>query len=294
MDVLAGVPPSVSFEVAADGSSSSQIVVVNTRPDPVVFKIMTTSPSRYRVKPANGIVDANAQQTVTFVLTGAAVPAAVPAPRDKFQIRVCVASDGITPEQAATWKVPAERVRTQKIKCELVYPAAPAPSGRDESDRRRDESGGAFSATPAPKAASPALPAVSPAPSTPAPATPLSAAKPATPSPPSQAAPPKPAAPTTPPGTAASPKPASATKPPGLAGSTPLPAPAASKPRAAAVPPPLAAGGDLALSWGAHAAAAFAIWHLDALSTWALSGSLSAIVALLAVGLGLAAYAGRC
>ena len=284
MDVLAGVPPSVSFEVAADGSSSSQIVVVNTRPDPVVFKIMTTSPSRYRVKPANGIIDANAQQTVTFVLTGAAVPPAVPAPRDKFQIRVCVASDGITPEQAATWKVPAERVRTQKIKCELVYPAAPA-SGAENAPP---------AASPAPKAASPALPAVSPAPSTPAPATPLSAAKPATPSPPSQAAPPKPSAPTTPPGTAASPKLASATKPPGLAGSTPLPAPAAPKPRAAAVPPPLAAGGDLALSWGAHAAAAFAIWHLDALSTWALSGSLSAIVALLAVGLGLAAFARRC
>ena len=149
MDVLAGVPPSVSFEVAADGSSSSQIVVVNTRPDPVVFKIMTTSPSRYRVKPANGIVDANAQQTVTFVLSGAAVPAAVPAPRDKFQIRVCVASDGITPEQAATWKVPAERVRTQKIKCELVYPAAPA-SGAENAPP---------AASPAPKAASPALPA---------------------------------------------------------------------------------------------------------------------------------------
>uniref|UniRef100_UPI00358E06CD motile sperm domain-containing protein 2 isoform X1 n=1 Tax=Myxine glutinosa TaxID=7769 RepID=UPI00358E06CD len=97
------------------------IVLSNTSTLPVAFKVKTTSPEKYRVKPSSGCIDSS--QTVDILLT--LLSGFEAATQDKFQVIAAeVRPDGPLasgPDAALFWKgVPRAAMMEHRLRCRVV------------------------------------------------------------------------------------------------------------------------------------------------------------------------------
>ncbi|EOD28468.1 hypothetical protein EMIHUDRAFT_204351 [Emiliania huxleyi CCMP1516] len=112
----------VEFVANAGRSCFRTIVLTNDSEDAQLFKVLTTAPTRYRVKPASGSLGAGCSVEVHLVLTPQdAVPDDLAQwAKDKFQIKNLAFSDeGASAEDIANaWKEAApEAVEATRLRC---------------------------------------------------------------------------------------------------------------------------------------------------------------------------------
>ena len=121
----------VEFVANAGRSCFRTIVLTNDSEDAQLFKVLTTAPTRYRVKPASGSLGAGCSVEVHLVLTPQdAVPDDLAQwAKDKFQIKNLAFSDeGASAEDIANaWKEAApEAVEATRLRCSHVHESAPS------------------------------------------------------------------------------------------------------------------------------------------------------------------------
>lgn len=116
---------------AAEGESrtANSISLSNTGGEgasPIAFKVLTTAPSRYRVKPATGLLTAGEALPVQLILTEA-LPADLSVwSRDKFQIKSIAITAGSSAAEA--WKhAQPEQVHQIRIRCTHSHRPNPPP-----------------------------------------------------------------------------------------------------------------------------------------------------------------------
>jgi len=121
----------VEFVAAAGRSCFRTIVLTNDSEDAQLFKVLTTAPTRYRVKPASGSLGAGCSVEVHLVLTPQdAVPDDLAQwAKDKFQIKnLAFPDEGASAEDIANaWKEAApEAVEATRLRCSHVHESAPS------------------------------------------------------------------------------------------------------------------------------------------------------------------------
>jgi len=118
------------------------LTVKNTNPSaPVAFKVRTTAPKRYMVKPGTGAIPIGGSAEVTVFLTLNKEPMKISELRslkDKFQIQeldIPTLPEGTEEQKAETlkilWSSPPPGVRSQKLRCGFNLPAEETPSSPD-------------------------------------------------------------------------------------------------------------------------------------------------------------------
>ena len=80
-------------EITTDKKLASKLHIVNSYNGKIAFKVMTTSPDRYFVKPNYGLVDEGSSQEINIVLLTEHLPKDMKSCKDKFQVLVRPASD---------------------------------------------------------------------------------------------------------------------------------------------------------------------------------------------------------
>lgn len=169
---------------AGEKDSTCHLQLRNTQSDKVLFKIKTTAPKEYCVRPNSGLIEAGAQIEVAVVLQG-------PLPRpiqkkDKFLVQTALCDSDISSSDAAEkWKTVAKEDTFEvKLKCNwnfcdsaaaaaaptvaspAVAPASEAAAaastqGPQGTPRRRQPDSAAAAAAPSSSSAAATLPSSS-------------------------------------------------------------------------------------------------------------------------------------
>ncbi|XP_067116402.1 motile sperm domain-containing protein 2-like [Osmerus mordax] len=111
------------------GSQESEkkclIVLNNVTKNPVAFKVRTTAPNKYRVKPSNSSCEPGTNAEITVSLHGASVPS----PQDRFLIMAAEMeqNSGTVPDQASFWKgIQRNKMMEHRLQCHILEGLQPA------------------------------------------------------------------------------------------------------------------------------------------------------------------------
>eukprot|EP01122_Echinamoeba_exundans_P004909 TRINITY_DN15118_c0_g1_i1.p1 TRINITY_DN15118_c0_g1~~TRINITY_DN15118_c0_g1_i1.p1 ORF type:complete len:291 (+),score=90.90 TRINITY_DN15118_c0_g1_i1:379-1251(+) len=172
----------ISFQAPFGKAPEQRIFLSNPSDDAVAFKIRTTAPKRYCVRPNIGIVPAKEKVEIQVVLSPSKDPVTDYNQRDKFQILSVVVKDALKLEAAnadpnsvrdlfeKTANVPTMK---QKLRCSFKAPpsgsanapaAAPNATAASDAAKKKTTKSVAFEGTgSAATATEPAAPTVEPA-----------------------------------------------------------------------------------------------------------------------------------
>ena len=112
------------------------MTLTNTTGNRVAFKVKTTSPKKYCVRPSSGIVEANSTREVQVILQSQRdYPVSYADCKDKFLVQ-CVTVDATVKEASSDLFEPskAREIRQTKLRVVLVPPAkppSPVPEGNE-------------------------------------------------------------------------------------------------------------------------------------------------------------------
>merc|ERR1711871_1422765 len=101
-------PTELAFKVVPDAYSTKQLRLINRGSSPMAFKIKTTNPKQYFVRPNQGVVpgrgpDNNAQRIVIHVMMGKVAEIPKDKCRDRFLVQYAP-YDGEMPNEKFEWK----------------------------------------------------------------------------------------------------------------------------------------------------------------------------------------------
>lgn len=115
------ISPSESVLFTQEGSDISGIMTLtNVSDQPLTYKIKTTSPEKFRVRPSCGILNPNAVASVNVLLQAGIQPTSII--RDKFLIMSFLLDDGtsLTADITELWKQSdMKKVEQHRLKCIL-------------------------------------------------------------------------------------------------------------------------------------------------------------------------------
>eukprot|EP00029_Vermamoeba_vermiformis_P005521 TRINITY_DN1942_c0_g1_i2.p1 TRINITY_DN1942_c0_g1~~TRINITY_DN1942_c0_g1_i2.p1 ORF type:complete len:295 (+),score=82.88 TRINITY_DN1942_c0_g1_i2:34-918(+) len=119
---------------------NNSIKLTNTSAEALSYKVKTTAPKRYTVKPNTGTILPNESVEVTITLNFTKDPPANPKVADKFQIQ-CIPVADTTADLKTLWsRVPKEQVLKYKLRCYLsAKETAEEHSTRDTIDQSEFE-----------------------------------------------------------------------------------------------------------------------------------------------------------
>jgi len=103
-----------------DGETTGLLTMTNTASCNVAYKIKTTSPDKYRVRPSAGVISADAALNITVhIQSGYSASQLV---RDKFLVMACVIdSDTLTNQQLIeVWKTNEMAVQQHRLRCSVA------------------------------------------------------------------------------------------------------------------------------------------------------------------------------
>lgn len=152
----------IEFLAVKGRSCYRMITLTNDTQEVQLFKVLTTAPARYRVKPASGSLDSGASIDVHLVLTPQdTVPddLALEWGKDKFQIKSLAlshagGSDASTEAVSEAWKAaPADAVEATRLRCSHAH-APPEDGGATSLAEPAPSSPNSAAASPAVKRAS--------------------------------------------------------------------------------------------------------------------------------------------
>lgn len=123
-------PTELAFKVVADAYSTKQLRLFNRGTQPMAFKIKTTNPKQYFVRPNQGIVKDN-EKVVIHVMMGKVSEVPKEKCKDRFLVQSAV-YDGKLPNEKFEWKQhftdPAFKPDEIKLKCSYITTGADEPA----------------------------------------------------------------------------------------------------------------------------------------------------------------------
>lgn len=129
-------PTELSFKFELRKNIPVTMQLTNTTGDRVAFKVKTTSPKKYCVRPSSGIIEGNSTKEVQVILQSQREPPVSYADcRDKFLVQ-CIKVDGSVKEASSELfeASRAREIRQTKLRVVLVPPAkppSPVPEGNE-------------------------------------------------------------------------------------------------------------------------------------------------------------------
>lgn len=134
---LVVTPTELKFRFELRKNIPVTLTLQNPSGDRIAFKVKTTSPKKYCVRPSSGIVEPNASKEVQVIMQAQRdYPPSFAECKDKFLIQCVKASSDateVTPEMFDTTKV--KDIRQSKLRVVLVgppKPPSPVPEGNEE------------------------------------------------------------------------------------------------------------------------------------------------------------------
>ncbi|KAL6781127.1 hypothetical protein ACKKBG_A09935 [Auxenochlorella protothecoides x Auxenochlorella symbiontica] len=136
-------PSELKFRFELKKNTPVTLTLQNPSGDRVAFKVKTTSPKKYCVRPSNGFVEPNSSKDVQVILQAQReMPASLADCKDKFLIQ-CVKLPGSLPEQNEIKEITSDLfdtsrvkdIRQTKLRVVLVAPPrppSPVPEGNEE------------------------------------------------------------------------------------------------------------------------------------------------------------------
>jgi len=122
-ELVFNIPKSVEKQ---NKGVESLLVITNPTDDAIMFKVKTTAPKKYCVKPNAGELPAGKNVTVKVVLQATSVQGSEPC-KDKFLVQTVLKADAKVWEKDAVWKETAkEHFMENKMKCKWEFEGAPA------------------------------------------------------------------------------------------------------------------------------------------------------------------------
>jgi hypothetical protein len=116
------------------------LTLTNVTDERVAFKVKTTSPKKYCVRPSSGIIEPGSTKEVQVIMQPQReAPAAFGDCKDKFQVQ-CAKVDGAAKEVTAEMFEASREVRQTKLRVALVAPAkppSPVPEGSESEPTPR-------------------------------------------------------------------------------------------------------------------------------------------------------------
>ncbi|KAK3153011.1 hypothetical protein QOZ80_2BG0166470 [Eleusine coracana subsp. coracana] len=134
-DLLEVDPPELQFPFVLGKQISCPLRLTNRTKSTVAFKVKTTSPRKYCVRPNNGVVPPRSECTVVVTMQA---PTVVPPDlqcKDKFLVQSVVVSDGLSAKDITSqmfMKEGGNAVEEVKLKVTYVMPPEPASEIAEE------------------------------------------------------------------------------------------------------------------------------------------------------------------
>ncbi|GJM91180.1 hypothetical protein PR202_ga07529 [Eleusine coracana subsp. coracana] len=134
-DLLDVDPPELQFPFVLGKQISCPLRLTNSTKSTVAFKVKTTSPRKYCVRPNNGVVPPRSDCTVVVTMQA---PTVVPPDlqcKDKFLVQSVVVSDGLSAKDITSqvfMKEGGNAVEEVKLKVTYVMPPEPASEIAEE------------------------------------------------------------------------------------------------------------------------------------------------------------------
>jgi len=120
-ELVFDIPKSTEKLKEKDGVTAI-LVITNPTDDAVMFKVKTTAPKKYCVKPNSGELPAGENVTVKVVLQATQFPAGSEVCKDKFLVQTVLKADASVWEKDEVWKK-TDKVHfmENKMKCKWVF-----------------------------------------------------------------------------------------------------------------------------------------------------------------------------
>nr|XP_014352344.1 PREDICTED: motile sperm domain-containing protein 2 isoform X2 [Latimeria chalumnae] len=121
------------FGSKESGERKCLIILNNVTKNPVAFKVRTTAPEKYRVKPSNSSCEAGASLDIVVSLHGGSEAS----PQDRFLVMAAEIDQPVgagTPDLAQFWKeLPRNKVMEHRLRCHVVESNKPAIASFSDS-----------------------------------------------------------------------------------------------------------------------------------------------------------------
>jgi len=127
-------PTEIIFNPPIDKPVTTELKLQNVTQSVVSFKVKTTAPKRYIVRPNTGLIEPGMSHAIKVVLNFAKEEAVGDTIEDKFQIQSVVVNSDTSAEDTnallkTVWaSAPAEAVRKQRLKCTIKTGGATVPA----------------------------------------------------------------------------------------------------------------------------------------------------------------------
>ncbi|WVZ59542.1 hypothetical protein U9M48_009667 [Paspalum notatum var. saurae] len=127
-DLLDVDPPELQFPFVLDKQISCPLRITNKTDRTVAFKVKTTNPRKYCVRPNNGVVPPRSPCTVVVTMQAQTVAPPDLQCKDKFLVQSVVVSDGLSAKDITSHMFMKEgRNTVQEVKLKVVYVMPPEP-----------------------------------------------------------------------------------------------------------------------------------------------------------------------
>ncbi|XP_006661932.1 vesicle-associated protein 1-2 [Oryza brachyantha] len=130
-------PPELQFPFELDKQISCPLKITNRTEKTVAFKVKTTSPRKYCVRPNNGVVQPRSACVVVVTMQEQIVAPPDLQCKDKFLVQSVVVSDGLSAKDVTSqmfMKYDTNMVEEVKLKVAYVMPPEPPLEIAEESD----------------------------------------------------------------------------------------------------------------------------------------------------------------
>jgi hypothetical protein len=118
---------------------TSELVLTNTSSKRVCFKVKTTAPKQYCVRPNSGIINPGQKQTVSVMLQPFQYDP-TEKNKHKFLVQSMSILDGISDNQDLLWRdAQPEQIMDSKLRCYFEMPGEPQPAIEEESLKSEHE-----------------------------------------------------------------------------------------------------------------------------------------------------------
>ncbi|XP_028248769.1 motile sperm domain-containing protein 2 isoform X2 [Parambassis ranga] len=123
---------------SGETEKKSLIILSNVTKNQVAFKVRTTAPEKYRVKPSSSCCEPGASVEIVVSLHGGSQAS----PQDRFLVMAAEMDNAGSQELAQFWKeVPKAKVMEHRLRCHVLEGAKPAVSLLKESPMETEASG---------------------------------------------------------------------------------------------------------------------------------------------------------
>uniref|UniRef100_A0A0E0EZQ5 MSP domain-containing protein n=1 Tax=Oryza meridionalis TaxID=40149 RepID=A0A0E0EZQ5_9ORYZ len=130
-------PPELQFPFELDKQISCPLRIANKTERTVAFKVKTTSPKKYCVRPNNGVVRPRSASVVVVTMQAQIVAPPDLQCKDKFLVQSVVVDDGLSAKDITSQMFLRDEnnmVEEVKLKVSYVMPPEPAMEIAEESD----------------------------------------------------------------------------------------------------------------------------------------------------------------